>query len=88
LVRRAHLPRPIANHEVAGRARDFVWLDNHLVVETDGYRYHSSRQARRRDSRRHRELTARGWRPVRFTYEEIAFEPNGVARELARLLAA
>jgi len=56
------------------------------VVETDGYRYHSSRRARRRDNRRDRELTARGWRPVRFTYEEIAFEPTEVARELAGLL--
>jgi very-short-patch-repair endonuclease len=86
LVRRARLPRPIPNHEIAGRARDFVWPEKRLVVETDGYRYHSSRQARRRDNRRDRELTAGGWRPVRFTYEEIAFEPDDVARELAGLL--
>jgi very-short-patch-repair endonuclease len=88
LVRRARLPRPIPNHEIAGRARDFVWPEQRLVVETDGYRYHSSRQARRRDSRRDRELTARGWRPARFTFEEIAFERDQVARELAGLLPA
>jgi Transcriptional regulator, AbiEi antitoxin/Protein of unknown function (DUF559) len=46
----------------------------------------SSRQAKRRDNRRDRELTALGWRPVRFTYEEIAFEPGEVAQELVRLL--
>ncbi len=86
LVRRARLPRPLLNHEIAGHARDFVWLDKRLVVETDGCRYHSSRQARRRDNRRDRELTARGWRPVRFTYEELAFEPDDVAREVAKLL--
>jgi very-short-patch-repair endonuclease len=88
LVRAARLPRPMANREVAGRARDFVWPAERLVVETDGYRYHSSRQAKRRDNRRDRELTSRGWRPVRFTYEEIAFEPAEVARELAALLLA
>jgi very-short-patch-repair endonuclease len=88
LVRRARLPRPIPNHEIAGRARDFVWPEQRLVVETDGYRYHSSRQARRRDSRRDRELTARGWRPARFTFEEISFERDQVARELAGLLPA
>jgi very-short-patch-repair endonuclease len=86
LVRAARLPRPRTNHEIAGHARDFVWPEQRLVVETDGYRYHSSRQARRRDSRRDRELTARGWRPARFTYEEIAFERDEVGRELAGLL--
>jgi very-short-patch-repair endonuclease len=86
LVREAKLPRPAANHEIAGRARDFVWIEQRLVVETDGYRYHSTRQARRRDNRRDRQLTALGWRPVRFTYEEIAFEPGEAAGELGELL--
>jgi very-short-patch-repair endonuclease len=85
LTRLAGLPKPMPNHEIAGRARDFVWPEERLVVETDGYRYHASRRARRRDNRRDRELTSLGWRPVRFTYEEIAFEPSQVARELGRL---
>jgi very-short-patch-repair endonuclease len=86
LVRRARLPRPAVNEVIGGRSRDFVWPKERLVVETDGYRYHSSKRAQRRDRRRDRELTALGWRPVRFTYEEIAFEPGEVARELAALL--
>jgi very-short-patch-repair endonuclease len=86
LTRKARLPTPVSNHEIGGRSRDFAWPDQRLVVETDGYRYHSSRQAKRRDNRRDRQLTALGWRPVRFTYEEIAFEPGEVARELVRLL--
>jgi hypothetical protein len=68
LVRRARLPRPLINHEIAGRVRDFVWLHERLVVETDGYRHHSSRQARRRDNRRDRELSGlvalAPWPPV------------------------
>jgi very-short-patch-repair endonuclease len=86
LTRRARLPKPATNHEIAGRRRDFAWPEQRFVVETDGYRYHSSRQAKRRDHRRDRQLTALGWRPVRFTYEEIAFEPGEVAQELVRLL--
>jgi very-short-patch-repair endonuclease len=86
LTRAAKLPRPTPNHEIGGRRRDFAWPDNRLVVETDGYRYHSSREAKRRDNRRDRQLTALGWRPVRFTYEEITFEPAHVAAELAGLL--
>jgi very-short-patch-repair endonuclease len=86
LTRRARLPKPATNLEIAGRRRDFAWPVERLVVETDGYRYHSSPTAKRRDHRRDRELTALGWRPVRFTYEEVAFEPSMVGEELAQLL--
>ena len=86
LTRKAGLPRPEPNHLIGGRRRDFAWPDQRLVVETDGYRYHSTRQARRRDNRRDRQLTALGWRPARFAYAEIAFEPAEVADELAELL--
>lgn len=86
LVRNARLPRPAVNEIIAGRRRDFVWRDARLVVDVDGYRWHSSRKAKRRDHRRDRELTALGWRPARFTYEDVAFEPEEVAPEVARLL--
>ncbi len=87
LARRAHLPLPETNAIIASRRRDFVWPTHRLVVETDGYRYHTSRRAKQRDHRRDRQLTALGWRPVRFTYEEVAFEPAAVAAELATLLS-
>jgi len=86
LVRSSGLPRPEVNSLIAGRRRDFAWPEQRVVVETDGHRYHSSRRAKRRDHRRDRRLTALGWRPLRFTYEEVAFEPAGVGSELAALL--
>ncbi len=86
LLRKASLPMPEVNAVIGGLKRDFVWPDPRLVVETDGYRYHASKQAQRRDRRRDRQLTALGWRPVRFTYEEVAFEPAEIARELITLL--
>jgi very-short-patch-repair endonuclease len=85
LARKARLPKPVCNHEIGGHRRDFAWPDQRLVVETDGYRYHSLRQAKRRDNRRDRQPTALGWRPVRFTYEEIAFEPAEIVKELVAL---
>jgi very-short-patch-repair endonuclease len=87
IVRRAKLPRPEVNVPIAGKRRDFVWREQRLVVETDGYRFHSSRAAMQRDRQRDRELTALGWRPARFTYEEVAFERARVGVELATLLA-
>ena len=88
LTSRAALPRPLINHKILGRRRDFVWPDLRLVIEVDGYAYHSSRQAIRRDKARDRELLAAHWRPARFMYEEVAFEPDYVVRELRRLVGA
>jgi very-short-patch-repair endonuclease len=84
LVRRARLPQPAVNQVIGQHARDFAWPTQRLVAEVDGYRYHS--WAQRRDRQRDRELIALGWRPVRFTYEEVAFEPDRVAGELTSLL--
>ncbi len=86
LIRQAGLPRPEVNQHIEGRERDFVWRDQRLVIEVDGYAFHSSKQAIARDKKRDRELTAALWRPARFTYEEVAFEPEETAAELKELL--
>lgn len=86
LVREAGLPKPEMNPWIEGRERDFVWREQRLVLEVDGYAYHSSPAAIRRDKARDRELTAALWRPARFTYEEVAFEPAATAAEMRRLL--
>jgi hypothetical protein len=41
---------------------------------------------RERDRQRDRELTALNWRPVRFTFEDVVFEPAAVAADLTPLL--
>ena len=86
LCRSERLPLPKVNEVIEGRRRDFVWPDQRLIVETDGYRWHSSRKAMRRDRSRDRELMIAGWRPARFTYEDVVFEPAEVAVELRALL--
>jgi very-short-patch-repair endonuclease len=88
VVRRGRLPRPEVNLPIAGNCRDFVWPGQRLVIEVDGYAYHSTKEDQLRDRRRDRKLTVLGWRPARFTYEEVAFEPELVAIEVAALLRA
>jgi hypothetical protein len=85
LSRGAGLERPLVNRLVEGRQRDFVWPDRRLVVEVDGHAFHSSRAAIRRDKARDRELVAARWLAVRFTYEDVAFEPQTVESELAKI---
>lgn len=43
LVRQAGLPPPELNARVGGFEVDFVWRREKLVVEVDGFQYHSSR---------------------------------------------
>jgi hypothetical protein len=45
LCRRNHLPRPQVNIRVAGMTVDFCWLEQKVIVETDGYRYHRGRES-------------------------------------------
>ncbi len=42
-----------------------------VVVETDGFAYHSDRNQFERDRRRDRDLTLAGFTPLRFTYHDV-----------------
>jgi Protein of unknown function (DUF559) len=81
------LPRPIANVTIAGFLVDFHWPGTKLVVETDGYAYHSTRTAFERDRERDQALTLAGYTVVRFTYNQVTQQPEAVAYRLRRLLA-
>jgi len=63
---------------------DFCWRAERLVVEADGFAFHSDRVSYRRDRARMNELERLGWRVLRFTYEDIRSHP---ARVLALINA-
>lgn len=56
-----------------------------LVVELDGYAYHSSHRQFGDDRRRDRDLLAQGYLVLRFTWEDVATNPDAL---LAAVLAA
>lgn len=80
------LPRPLANARVAGLLVDFLWREGRLVVETDGYAYHSSRAAFERDRERDQLLTLAGYTVIRVTYHQVTQTPEAVAHRIRRLL--
>lgn len=58
-----------------------------MVVEVDGHRYHERTQAQAEHDRvRDRQLTAQGYRVVRFTGREVNRSATSAAQEVARLL--
>ena len=86
LVRRAGLPRPRTNARVSAYEVDFVWPGQRLVVEVDGYAFHSTRAAFERDRARDADLTAAGYRVVRVTWRQIVDQPEAVVARLAAAL--
>jgi REase_MTES_1575/Transcriptional regulator, AbiEi antitoxin len=90
LLAKAGLPLPMTQFEIHdGRgfvARvDFAYPDKKLVIEADGYAYHSSRQDWQRDIARQNCLIRMGWGVLRFCPEDIFTRPNDVVRTVARV---
>lgn len=83
LVGRARLPPPRVNARVAGYEVDLLWPRHRLVIEVDGFRFHSSRAAFERDRRRDAELGRAGYRVIRFTWRQLEEEPAYVVATLA-----
>jgi hypothetical protein len=81
------LPAPQANVTLAGFMVDFHWPGTNLVVETDGFLYHSTPSAFEADRARDQTLTLAGYTVVRFTYHQITRESTVCAERLRRLLA-
>jgi very-short-patch-repair endonuclease len=86
LVRTYHLPEPQFNVYVEGELVDVVWPEQRLIVEVDGWRWHSGRKAFGNDRRRDRKLLRAHWRPVRFTGDQVMLDQAGVAAEIRELL--
>ena len=88
LLRRARLPQPHTNIRVAGHEVDALWPHQRLIVEVDGFAFHSSREAFERDRARDADLQAHGYRVVRVTWRELTTRPEELAARLGAALAA
>jgi very-short-patch-repair endonuclease len=84
LARKAGLPVPLTGQWVNEFEVDFYWPDLGLVVETDGLRYHRTPAEQARDRLRDQTHTAAGLIPLRFTHEQVRYEPEHVLAILAQ----
>ena len=88
IVRAAALPSPETNVRVGAYEVDFLWRAERLVVEVDGYRFHSSLPAFERDHVRDADLDDAGFRVRRVTWRQLTETPDAVADRLRRALAS
>jgi very-short-patch-repair endonuclease/predicted transcriptional regulator of viral defense system len=87
LIRKANFPTPEINVKVHGYEWDFHWPHAKLVVEADSVRYHSLPSKVEHDRRKEAHLRARDYEVLRFTYTQIAYEPEVVIAGIATALA-
>lgn len=87
LIRRAQLPEPEVNVRIHGYEVDFYWRSRGLVVEIDGFRFHSTRRAFEHDRRKDATLRAAGLAAMRVTWNQMDREPYAVVARLAQALA-
>jgi hypothetical protein len=90
LAAEAGLPVPLTFQIVNGFEVDFWWPDLGMVIETDGLRYHRTPAEQARDRVRDQTHTAAGLTQLRFTHEQVKYEPgyvSGVLVQVASRLA-
>jgi hypothetical protein len=85
LAAKAGLPVPLTGEFVNEFEVDFYWPDLGLVVETDGLRYHRTPAEQARDRLRDQAHTAAGLTQLRFTHEQVRYEPEYVRRILTQI---
>jgi very-short-patch-repair endonuclease len=90
LLHRAGLPRADRQHPVrlAGGTRylDFAWPAKLVGLEVDGYRWHSSRTAWRRDRERLAALRKAGWKILHVSQDDLRRGFDAVLDDLRTLL--
>jgi hypothetical protein len=66
---------------------DFAYPQLRLVIEVNGWAYHSSPEQARRDSARRNALNRAGWTVLEFDWWEVTHEPHRVAADVAAAIA-
>jgi very-short-patch-repair endonuclease len=88
LIRSAHLPEPQVNVTVAGHVVDFCWPEQRLIVEVDGYAWHSGRRRFEADREKDVQLTLARYRVIRITYTRILHDAARLLTELRGLIGS
>jgi hypothetical protein len=92
LFRESGLPRPEREFPVIEEDRrlavvDFAWPRAKVIVEAEGFQFHSGRKAWESDIARYNSLTLRGWSVLRLTRDHLRDGGEDFARSLTTAIA-
>ena len=88
LLRKGQLAAPDVNARLGPYEVDFLWRDAGLVVEVDGFAFHSGRARFEQDRRRDADLAARGVTVIRVTWRQLVDQPEAVLVRIGQALAS
>jgi very-short-patch-repair endonuclease len=63
---------------------DFAWPKAKVIVEAEGFEFHSGREAWESDIDRCNAMTLRGWKVLRLTYADLHDPTRAFGRALAK----
>jgi very-short-patch-repair endonuclease len=86
LCRRGGIPPYEINHRLCGLKVDAFWPDLGVIVELDGVQGHATPAQMRRDRGRDLKLRAAGFVVVRYSYDQVTYEPQAVLADLRAVL--
>jgi hypothetical protein len=91
MFRRLGLPEPICNYEVVADDFvlgfvDFAWPKAKVIVEAEGFQFHSGREAWESDIDRYNAMTLRGWKVLRLTYGDLQDRTRAFGKALKAML--
>jgi len=87
-ARRYGLPQPTINKRRGRREPDFLFSDERVIVEIDGWQFHGDRGSFERDRDRDADHLAEGILTVRITEERLTGSPDREAARLHKILRA
>ncbi|HVY09190.1 MAG TPA: type IV toxin-antitoxin system AbiEi family antitoxin domain-containing protein [Mycobacteriales bacterium] len=92
LLWRHGLPRPVTQLSLRNRRTgwvgylDFAWPEHRVALECDGYAFHSSAEAFRRDRRRWSSVTLAAWKLLVVTWFDVTQNPSYVVHLVRQAL--
>jgi hypothetical protein len=81
-AKRHCLPAPVTNTYILGYEIDVVYPRERVIVEVDGYQFHSDRDSFEHDRERDVVMLAAGFITVRITDDRMTHQPEREARRL------
>jgi len=88
VLRAGGLPLPAVQHWIGRYRVDFAYTDERLVIEADGFQWHSSRRQWDRDRAQRATLAELGWRVVPVTWTQLVSRPREVVGAVRAALGA
>ena len=91
LFRESRVPRPEREYPVIEDDRrlavvDFAWPGAKVIVEAEGFEFHSGREAWESDIARYNSLALHGWTVLRLTHDHLRDGGEAFARSLSRAM--